>query len=171
MRVLSTLVLFKSITFYWRYLSFEEGGRIMIFVFLFLFSASLSSGNTFWWGSADTNFYKLKGLTCKSSSRIQDLRHYEGVHYTIYPDPLHRPSHATVGHLLIRRDTFIQYFKVFATFNDRLTRISHQDLMTYLNKDSANALRDARRLYYGVFDSLPSEAVLGQIIRTNRLFE
>ena len=37
------------------------------------------------------------------------------------------------------------------------TRISHQDLMTYLNNDSANALRDARRLYSGVFDRLPSE--------------
>ena len=37
------------------------------------------------------------------------------------------------------------------------TRITHHDLMTYLNKDSANALRDARRLYSGVFDSLPSE--------------
>ena len=35
----------------------------------------------------------------------QDLRHYEGVHYTIYPDPL-RASHATVGvgHLLIPGD-------------------------------------------------------------------
>ena len=35
----------------------------------------------------------------------QDLRHYEGVHYTIYPDPLHT-SHATVGvgHLLIPGD-------------------------------------------------------------------
>ena len=40
------------------------------------------------------------------------------------------------------------------------TRISHQDLMTYLNKDSANALRDARRLYSGVFDRLPSEVQL-----------
>ena len=40
------------------------------------------------------------------------------------------------------------------------TRISYQDLMTYLNKDSANALRDARRLYPGVFDSLPSEVQL-----------
>ena len=36
----------------------------------------------------------------------QDLRHYEGVHYTIYPDPLQGPSHATVGvgHLLIPGD-------------------------------------------------------------------
>ena len=40
------------------------------------------------------------------------------------------------------------------------TRISYQDLMTYLNTDSANALRDARRLYPGVFDSLPSEVQL-----------
>ena len=32
--------------------------------------------------------------------------------------------------------------------------------MTYLNKDSNNALRDARRLYSGVFDSLPSEVQL-----------
>ena len=36
----------------------------------------------------------------------QDLRHYEGVRYTIYPDPLHGASHATVGvgHLLIPGD-------------------------------------------------------------------
>ena len=36
----------------------------------------------------------------------QDLRHYEGVHYTIYPDPLQGTSHATVGvgHLLIPGD-------------------------------------------------------------------
>ena len=40
------------------------------------------------------------------------------------------------------------------------TRISHYDLMTYLNMDSANALRDARRLYSGVFDRLPSEVQL-----------
>ena len=40
------------------------------------------------------------------------------------------------------------------------TRISHEDLMTYLNKDSAAALRDARMLYSGVFDSLPSEVQL-----------
>ena len=32
--------------------------------------------------------------------------------------------------------------------------------MNYLNNDSANALRDARRLYSGVFDSLPSEVQL-----------
>ena len=40
------------------------------------------------------------------------------------------------------------------------TRIFNEDLMTYLNRDSANSLRDARRLYSGVFDSLPSEVQL-----------
>ena len=40
------------------------------------------------------------------------------------------------------------------------TSISHEDVMTYLNRDSATALRDARRLYSGVFDSLPSEVQL-----------
>ena len=41
------------------------------------------------------------------------------------------------------------------------TRISYRDMMAYLNKDSANALRDAReRLYSGVFDSLPREVQL-----------
>ena len=36
----------------------------------------------------------------------QDLRYYEGVRYTIYADPLHGASHATVGvgHLLIPGD-------------------------------------------------------------------
>ena len=36
----------------------------------------------------------------------QELRHYEGVRYDIYPDPLHGASHATVGvgHLLIPGD-------------------------------------------------------------------
>lgn len=40
------------------------------------------------------------------------------------------------------------------------TRISDRDLMTYLNRDSASALRDARRLYPGVFDRLPAEVQL-----------
>merc|ERR1712227_11478 len=113
-----------------------QGSTTMIFVFLFLISASLCSGRFDMW------------------SFQQDLRHYEGVRYDIYPDPLHGASHATVGvgHLLIPGDK--HYGQPIGT------RISYQDLMTYLNKDSANALRDARRLYPGVFDSLPSEVQL-----------
>ena len=62
--------------------------------------------------------------------------------------------------------TFIKHLKVIIsnvvskTGRPIGTRISGQDLMTYLNRDSANALRDARRLYPGVFDSLPSEVQL-----------
>ena len=62
--------------------------------------------------------------------------------------------------------TFIKHFKVIISHVVSKkglpigTHISRQDLMTYLNRDSANALRDARRLYPGVFDSLPSEVQL-----------
>ena len=47
------------------------------------------------------------------------------------------------------------------------TRISQEDVMTYLDRDSAAALKDARRLYSGVFDSLPSEV---QLIITDMMF-
>ena len=48
--------------------------------------------------------YQIEGFDMRKFQ--QDLRHYEGVRYTIYPDPLHGASHATVGvgHLLIRGD-------------------------------------------------------------------
>ena len=46
----------------------------------------------------------------------KDLRYYEGVRYTIYPDPLHGASHATVGvgHLLVPGDKhYGQFYKSF----------------------------------------------------------
>ena len=61
----------------------------------------------------------------------QELRHYEGVRYDIYPDPLHGASHATVGvgHLLIPGDKhygqFHSIFNIIPYF--LIDRSAHRD--------------------------------------------
>ena len=83
----------------------------------------------------------------------EELKYYEGVILKIYPDPLHGSSHATcgVGHLLVPRDK--HYGLPMGT------AITEQDMMDYLNRDTATALAMSRRLYMD-FDHLPGEVQL-----------
>ena len=84
----------------------------------------------------------------------EELKDYEGVVLKVYPDPLHGASHATcgVGHLLVPGDK--HYGLPMGT------AITEQEMMDYLNRDSATALAESRRLYADYFDDLPGEAQL-----------
>ena len=83
----------------------------------------------------------------------EELQYYEGGVLKIYPDPLHGSSHPTcgVGHLLVPGDKHHGL--------PMGTVITEEDMMDYLNRDSATALAESRRLYAD-FDNLPSDVQL-----------
>ena len=83
----------------------------------------------------------------------EELKYYEGVVLKIYPDPLNGSSHPTcgVGHLLVPGDK--HHGLPMGTI------ITEEDMLDYLNRDSATALAESRRLD-GDFDNLPSEVQL-----------
>ena len=88
---------------------------------------------------------------------IEDLKKHEGVVLKIYLDSTNNPT-CGMGHKLVPGDP--HYGKPLGTV------ITEKEMLAYLEKDVADALANARRLY-PKFSELPEEA---QQIIVNMIF-